>query len=209
MIELHSIVVLERPLGHVEDIGLPDGMRYAERLRDDAELISRTDRRHGRRGDPARIARRFDAGFRYFAIEEHGEPVGWSWVLVGGTRYLDELRWSIRLAPDQVWVRDAFVVPTHRGRRLLVALMGAAASVDGRRLRYFSDVDAVNLPSLHAHRSLGFNRICTVRAITIGRRLTLRMRPPAVVPGVEAIRPAQRLLWLSRAEYEWHRAHIA
>ena len=209
MVELHNIVILERPLGAVEDIGLPQGMRYVERHRDEADLISRTDRKHGRKGDPARIHRRFDIGFRHFAILERDEPVAWTWVKVGGTRYLDELRWLVELRQDQAWGRDAFVVPAHRGRRLLVALMGVAGSAEGRLLHYFSDVDGFNIPSLRAHRSLGFQRLCTVRALTVGSRLTLRVRPPAVIPAPTAIRPAQRFLWLSAEECDWHRLRIA
>jgi hypothetical protein len=209
MIELHNIVILERPAGRLEDSAPAAGLRYVERGADAVERIAQCDREHGRKGDHARIARRFAHGFRYFAIEEGAQTVGWFWVLVGGARYFDELRWRLPLRDDQAWGRDAFVVPSHRGRRLLPMLVRAAAAMEGRPLHMLSDVDAVNLPSLRVHAGLGFRRVCTVRAVAIAGRLLWRSAPPPGLPAPTAIRPSRSLLWLSEQERGWHRDHVA
>lgn len=209
MIELHNIVILERAAGRLEDSRPPDGLRYVERDAAATETIAQDDRRHGRKGDRDRIARRFAQGFRYFAIEEGAQTVGWFWVLVGGARYFDELRWRLPLRDDQAWGRDAFVIPSHRGRRLLPMLVRAAATMEGQPLHMLSDVDAVNLPSLRVHANLGFRRVCTVRALAVAGRLVWRSAPSPALPPPDAIRPARRLLWLSREERAWHRDHIA
>lgn len=209
MIELHNIVILERSMVPGGDANMPGRLRYVERHRDEIALIESADLKHGRKRSRERIERRFDNGFRYVTLENDGGPVAWFWALVGGVRYLDELRWSIALDHDQVWARDAFVVPELRGRRMLLALMTAAAAAEGRAMRVYSDVDAVNLPSLRAHAAMGFRRICTVRALTLADRLTLRSRAPACLSLPAAIRPMQRVLWLSPGEHAWHLAQIA
>ncbi len=209
MIDFNSIVVLSRAAGTENKGCLAGDQQFIELHAKDAERISHADRRHGRRGDMGRIKDRFRKGLRYFAIEEKEDLVAWFWVVHAVPRYLDEMCWLIDLQATHVWARDAFVVPSHRGRRLLIVMMEAASVLDGRPVTYLSDVSESNLTSLRAHKSLGFKRIATVRSLAIGKHLLLRSLPPACLPQPQAIRPARRLLWLSDEEYEWHRAHIA
>jgi GNAT superfamily N-acetyltransferase len=209
MIELNSIVVLSRPAGTERKGSLADGQAFIELHLEDAARISDADRRHGRRGDIERITNRFRHGMRYFAIEEAQGIVAWFWVVHGGPRYLDEMCWLIQLQATHVWARDAFVAPSHRGRRLLMVMMELASVLDGRPVTYLSDVSQSNFVSLRAHRSLGFEKIATIRSLAIGKHLLLRNRPPACLPQPQAIRPAQRLIRLTEEEYAWHKAHIA
>lgn len=209
MIEFNSIVVLSRPAGTKRKGCLADDQEFIELHLEDAARIAGADRQYGRRGDIDRIANRFRQGLRYFAIEEKQGIVAWFWVVHGGPRYLDEMCWLIELQATHVWARDAFVAPSHRGRRLLMVMMELASVLDGRPVTYLSDVSQSNLVSLRAHRSLGFEKIATIRSLAIGRHLLLRSLPPACLPQPRAVRPAQRMIWLTDEEYAWHHAHIA
>jgi GNAT superfamily N-acetyltransferase len=209
MIDFNAIVLLGRDPGFVRDAVLTADQRFIELRVEDAERISQADRHYGRRGDMTRILGRFGHGLRYFAVEEQQGLVAWFWVAHACPRYLDEMCWLLDLEATHAWARDAFVAPHRRGRRLLTAMMDLAGRVDERPMRYLSDVSASNWISLRAHKALGFQRLVTVRSLAVGKRLLIRSLPPACIPQPTAIRPERRVLWLSREEREWHRAHIA
>ncbi len=210
MIELHTRVVFWRPPKSLDATALADGERLVELRHDAIERISRNYRQQGMRGDVARIARRFELGARFFAIEgDDGGLVAWTWVLVGVPRYLDEFGWLFELEEDQAWGRDAFVIPSRRGCRLLLALAGGAAVMEARPLQLFSDVDPANTASMRAHLALGLRPLAKIRALAIGDRLVIRQRPSSALPRIEQVRPHRRLLWRSDRELGWHRANIA
>ena len=209
MIELNTIVLLSRTAGVMPPKVLAEGQRFIELRAEDAERISQADRRFGRRGDMTRIQRRFQHGLRYFAIEEDEGLVAWFWVAHAVPRYFDEMRWMIDLDNTQAWGRDAFVSPERRGQRLLAALMDNACTLDSGPQLFLSDVDASNQPSLRAHEKMGFRKIATVRSLSIGKRLLLRGLPPQGFPAPQALRPAQRALWMSREEVAWHCGQFA
>lgn len=209
MIEFNTIVLLSRTAGVMPPKVLAPEQRFIELRTEDAERISQADRHYGRRGDMARIQRRFQHGLRYFAIEEGEGLVAWFWVAHAVPRYFDEMRWMIDLDNTQAWGRDAFVSPERRGQRLLAALMDNACTLDSGPQHFLSDVDASNQPSLHAHEKMGFQKIAIVRSLAIGKRLLLRGRPPEGFPAPQALRPSQRVLWMSEREYAWHRERIA
>ncbi|MEO6102107.1 MAG: hypothetical protein ABIP44_00520 [Pseudoxanthomonas sp.] len=209
MIEFNAIVLLGRNPGFVRETVLTADQRFIELHAEDAERVAREDRRYGRRGDMGRILARFGHGLRLFAVEEEQGLVAWFWMAHACPRYFDEMCWLMDMQATHVWARNAFVAPERRGRRLLTAMMDLAGTLEKRPMRYLSDVSASNWISLRAHRALGFEKLATVRSLALGKRLLIRSRPPACIPYPSAIRPEQRVLWLSEEEQRWHRAHIA
>jgi hypothetical protein len=210
MIELHTRVVFWRPAQAPDAVQLAAGERLLELREDAVGDIAQSYRQHGMRGDMARIARRFALGAKFYAIEAEGQGlVAWTWGLVGVPRYLDEFGWLFELESDQAWGRDAFVVPSRRGHRMLLALINAASVVEARPLQLFSDVDPANVASMQAHLAMGMRPVAKIRALAIGRRLLLRQRPVPALPPVGAVQPRRRLLWRTGQSLEWHEAHIA
>jgi len=207
-IELQRIEILRRPFCDDVRRRLPEDMRLAELGAADISRIHAIALAYGERRSHERLAARFDHGLRHFILEQGGEAIAWTWLAAGVPRYIDELCWSVAMAPRQAWVRDAFVAPAHRGRRLLAAMLDATAQALERPVEYFSDVEASNGASLRAHASAGFVPCASLRALT-SPRLVLRPRPPASLPSVDAMKPSRRLLWLDRDERDWHRAQIA
>lgn len=210
MIEWNRLVLLVREAGAAGLATLTSEQRLLELRTDDCERLSHTYRQHGRRGDSGRFRRRFEHGFRCFAVEEEGRLVAWFWAIHDATRYLDELAWCFELDRSVAWGRDAFVASERRGQRLFSAMLDAAAQTEQGPKTLVSDVHASNLLSLHAHARLGFRRFATVQSLVLGRRLLWRSRPPGnPLPAPTGLRVAQRWLWLSNEEYAWHRGHIA
>lgn len=212
MIELHTRVVFWRPARMPEPqiVQLAAGERLVELHEDAVVYIAQCYRRHGMRGDDARIARRFALGARFFAIQERSEGlIAWAWALVGVPRYLDEFGWLFQLNHDQVWGRDAFVTPSRRGKRLLLTLINAASLIEGRPMQLFSDVDPANLASMQAHQTIGMRPLAKIRALAIGDRLLVRQRPVPALPPINHVQPWRRVLWRSSQSLEWHHANIA
>lgn len=209
MIEWNRIVLLGREAGTAGLGALTPEQRFLELHADDCERLAQSYYEYGRRRDPARILRRFDHGFRCFAVEEERGLIGWFWAVHGVPRYLDELAWQFELDHSLVWGRDAFVAPDRRGCRLFAAMMDTAAAIDRRPKVFISDVSAGNFLSLRAHAALGFQRLATVQSLAIGRRLLWRSRPPACLPAPTGLRMEQRWLWLNDEEYARHRERIA
>lgn len=202
------IELLSRPSGHPAAWPLPDGVRLAELGPGDAARIAAAARAQGQQRSPERIAARFALGLRHFVLEAGGETAAWLWLAAGVPRYIDELCWSVAMAPGQAWVRDSLVAPARRGQRLYAALLDAVTARLDRPTEYFVDIDVSNASSLRAHAAMGFVPLARVRALATPW-LVLRPRPPAALPPVQALRPRRRVLRLSRSEREWHRAHIA
>ena len=209
MIGFDAIALLRRPAATERTRVLDEGQQFIELRRTDLDRLVAAYRANGMSGRPERLQRRFDHGMRCFGIDERGELIAWFWALHGVPRYLDELAWHIPLTESQVWLRDAFVVPERRGRRLLLAMMGVGMSVETTPKEYFSDVSVSNRPSLRAHVAMGFSRFATVRGLRIGQGRYWRSLPPPDMPSPTRLRPEQSFLRMSAEEIAWHRAQIA
>ena len=209
MIEFNAIALLRRPAATSCQSPLCGDQRFLEMREGERARLSAAYRANGMSGNPDRLQRRFDHGMRCFAIEEGDRLTAWFWALHGVPRYLDELAWHIPLTESQVWLRDAFVVPERRGRRLLLAMMGVGMSVETTPKEYFSDVSVSNRPSLRAHVAMGFSRFATVRGLRIGQGRYWRSLPPPDMPSPTRLRPEQSFLRMSAEDIAWHRAQIA
>ncbi|KRA42325.1 hypothetical protein [Pseudoxanthomonas sp. Root630] len=209
MIGFDAIALLRRPAATERTRLMDEGQQFIELRNEDLGRLVAAYRANGMSGRPERLQRRFDYGMRCFGIDERGELIAWFWALHGVPRYFDELAWQIPLSTSQVWLRDAFVVPKRRGRRLLIAMMGAGIDVEATPMVYYSDVSVSNVPSLRAHRALGFERFGTVRCLRLGGRWFWRSAPPAGLPAPSGLRADAPRILLTPEELAWHRAQMA
>lgn len=209
MIEFNAIALLRRRAATSCQLPLAEGQRFLEMHESDKARLVQAYRANGMSGKPERLQRRYAHGMRCFAIEEGERLVAWFWALHGVPRYMDEFAWQIPLNETQVWLRDAFVVPERRGRRLLLAMMGAGVTVESTPMEYFSDVSVSNRPSLRAHAAMGFSRFATVHSLRFGGSRWWRSLPPEGLPAPAQLRPDQKHLRMSADEIAWHHAQIA
>jgi GNAT superfamily N-acetyltransferase len=126
------------------------------------------------------------------------------------SRYIDEMNLALPVAGDAFWVRDAFVAPAWRGRRVFAALVATIATEHVVPCRsVWSDVDWVNAPSMHAHRSAGFEVWTRLRALEFFGRLRLRGAAPAWDPPPYDVALGKRIVWLGGSTLRRHAALIA
>lgn len=209
MIQFDAIALLRRPAAKQCTMSLSEDQQFIELREADLDSLIAAYRANGMSGKPDRMLTRYRHGMRCFGIREGDELVAWFWALHGVPRYMDELAWQLPLTESQVWLRDAFVAPKRRGRRLLVAMMGQGMTVESTPMEYFSDVSVSNRPSLRAHHAMGFSRFATVRSLRLGEGWFWRSLPPDGLPTPSALRPSQQRLRMSADEIAWHRAQIA
>lgn len=155
------------------------------------------------------LERRLSNRLRFAVFSVDGGPVASSWLASGG-RYIDELNWWLPIATDELWVRDVFVAPASRGRRLFAALVATLSRRPvGPGRRIWSDVDWDNAASMQAHKAAGFVVVARVRALDFGGRLRLRSALPAWPLPVLEMDPGAHWVWLRGGRLKRHRELLA
>lgn len=156
-----------------------------------------------------RAQQRIRHGLRFVRFDIRGVPVATSWV-ASDCRYIDELNWLLPIGAGELWLRDVFVVPAWRGKRLFADITSVLARPDGGPTRrIWSDVDWINTQSMRAHEAAGFRVVARVRALDIAGRVRLRSALPRWPLPVTEIDPASRWIWLRGSRLQRHRELLA
>lgn len=206
---LHDIALLRAPARAAHGSALA-GMRLREARNGDMADIVAGHLAHGRRVPQQRIERRFSHGLRFFQLWQGTTLAASTWILQGGSRYIDEVGLAFPIAADEIWIRDVFVAPDLRGKRLYSHLLCAILSeLDPQCSTLWSDVDLNNTASMHAHHAYGFRIQMRLRALDIGRWLRLRQLPPSWPLPLQALEPTRRLIVWREPLRARHRALIA
>lgn len=162
------------------------------------------------RSSEERIQRRLRNGLRFIRFDVGGVPVATTWLVHGGGRYIDELNWLLPIGVDELWIRDVFVAPAWRGRRLFTGISAALARLDGGPpRRVWSDVDWVDTASMRAHAAAGFQSVARVRALDFRGRLRLRSPLPQWPLQITEIDPVSRWIWLHGTKLRRHEELLA
>lgn len=157
-----------------------------------------------------RVIKRFRSGLRFFQLWHQDTLAGTTWIIVGSRRYLDELAWSLPMHQDELWVRDVYISPKFRGRRLFSSLMGLILANHMRGYRsIWSDVSWRNKASLQAHAKAGFQVRARVRAVDLAGRVIIRSRIISWGEPILEIEPARQIIWLRADRLQMHRELIA
>jgi len=155
------------------------------------------------------MERRLANRLRFAVFLQAGTPVASTWLASGG-RYIDELNWWLPVDAEELWLRDAFVAPAWRGRRLFSALVATlSCRKDKPARRIWSDVDWDNEGSMNAHKAAGFSVVARVRAIDLAGRIRIRSALPAWPLPVDELDPGARLIWLRGHRLRRHQELLA
>lgn len=206
---LHDVLILRRS-GPPADACAASPYRCVEWTADGLEHVQQALLDMGRRIPTERSARRFRNGLRFFVLQAGGQAVASSWLVHGGTRYIDELNWSFPVPADACWLRDIHVSTPRRGQGVFVHFVQLlAAGLQPACRCVWSDVDASNAASLRAHQKAGFEIVTRLRALDIGGRLRLRGGTPAWSPAIQELDPGRRIVLLTGERLQRHRSLIA
>lgn len=208
LLHLHDVALLST--NPAQDLGQAAG-RSALQIEETSERnrIRAAHAALGHRVTDLAIERRLAHRLRFAVFLQDGVPVASAWLACGG-RYIDELNWWLPIAADELWLRDVFVAPAWRGRRLFSAIVASLARREGRPdRRIWSDVDWDNPNSMRAHQAAGLEVVARVRALDLGGRIRIRSAlPPWPLPVLE-LDPAARLIWLRGERLKRHQELIA
>ena len=141
------------------------------------------------------IHRRFDQGLWFYALWSQDVPLASTWVVPQGERFVDELALGFPVGEGDVWMRDIFVTPKSRGKGAFSALLDhVLAGPFSGHSTLWSAVYTDNLPSLRAHEKYGYRLAARFEVLVLFRRLLLRLRWPAPLPGGSSFRADRRLI---------------
>lgn len=156
-----------------------------------------------------RLQRRLANGLSFAVFSTNGQPMASTWLASGG-RYVDEVNWWFPTGPDELWLRDVFVAPAFRGRRLLADIVLALAQqADSPNRRVWSDVDWIDARSMRAHELAGFRIAARVRALDFMGRVRLRSALPTWPLPLTEIDPKSRWIWLRGSRLQRHQELLA
>ncbi len=164
----------------------------------------------GRPAQAARAEQRLRRGLKFCSYRVHGAVVANAWVALGSERFLDEAMLVFGLGPDMACLRDVFVSPQSRGRRIFARLVEAisAGPCHGISLLW-SCVEADNQASVKAHRNAGFHVAGRVVALTVADRLMWRRADLPAELECRDFEPERHWIWLGHRAREYRRAHLA
>lgn len=164
----------------------------------------------GHQINAARLQQRLRNGLRFARFDIDGTAVATTWLAGGTGRYIDELNWMLPIGADELWLRDVFVAPTWRGRRLFTDMAAALARpADAPARRIWSDVDWDNIPSMRAHEAAGFRVVARARSLDFWGRIRLRSALPSWPLPLTEIETRSRWIWLHGAKLQRHQELLA
>ena len=177
---------------------------------DDAADILAAHAAVGHRISAARLQQRLRNGLRLARFDVGGLPVATTWLAGSTGRYIDELNWLLPIGAGDLWLRDVFVAPAWRGRRLFTGIAAALARpADAPARRIWSDVDWDNAPSMRAHEAAGFRVVARAKALDFWGRIRLRSALPTWPLPLTEIDPGSRWIWLHGAKLRRHQELLA
>lgn len=122
-----------------------------------------------------RIDQRISHGLRYFEMYIADRLAATTWIISSGTRYFDEVAYHFPIPSKSIWIRDIFISPDFRGRRLLGTFLDelVGGPLIGTQMLW-SDVNIYNIASMKAHSQYGFCEVTRYRRRCIGRLFLTR-----------------------------------
>jgi RimJ/RimL family protein N-acetyltransferase len=185
------------------------GFDAREYLAYDAE-VEAVHRELGRGFSEERARRRFQRGLRFYAVRQAGATVATTWMVVEGERFVDEIGAGFPLPTGDVWIRDAFVAPRHRGRRVFSAALDCVLSRGfPAASAVWSDVGRQNTASLRAHAAYGFAPVGRFTVLQLAGTVAVRLRWPAGRLRFAAHEAGRRVLLTGASYRRFIREHLA
>jgi len=178
--------------------------------KDDAKTIEEIHYAIGHTISRARIGQRLARGLVFYEGRLKEELVATTWMVMPGTRFIDEIGLHLAVSDHSVWIRDVFVSPRVRGRRMFSQFVDAILiSHCPNSDLIWSDVACDDAASLRAHAAYGFEQVDVVKVLQVGSALMLRLRMPTRVPVMGGFDPEHRILWTGNAYQEYKATWLA
>lgn len=157
-----------------------------------------------------RARSRFGHRLKYYQLTREGETVAWTWLIPPGLRFIDEAGYHFPVPDQATWIRDIFVAPRYRGRKMFSVLLDVLASralVGDREI--WSDTATRNRPSVKAHLGAGFRIVDSLKILRLNQLLLIRLRLPVGLRHRGGYQPDRRFLLTGKAFRAYKKQHLA
>ena len=125
--------------------------------------------------DDTRMASRLAHKMKFYAAFDGSRVIAYCWLHSESYRFFDEIACHVGHGKNDLWLRDVYVVPEMRGKKLFSKFIEEVIYSyypDANNL--YSDVFQNNSPSLRAHLNLGLEIIGRVQYVMLFKRFLLR-----------------------------------
>lgn len=178
--------------------------------RNDAKMIEEIHYAIGHRISRNRISQRLEQGLVFYEGRQNEKLVATTWMVMPGTRFIDEIGLHFFVPDRTVWVRDVFVSPRIRGRRIFSHFVDAVLLSHCRNSDFvWSDVACDDEASLQAHAAYGFEQVDVVKVLQVGSTLMLRLGVPTRVPIMGGFDTERRIVRTGKAYQEYKTTWLA
>lgn len=157
-----------------------------------------------------RARARFDHRLKYYQLTREGETVAWTWLIPPGLRFIDEAGYHFPVPDQATWIRDIFVAPRYRGRKMFSVLLDVLASrARAGDREIWSDTTARNRPSAKAHLGAGFRIVDSLKIIRLNKLLLIRLRLPTRLQHRGGYQPDRRFVHTGITFRAYKKQHLA
>lgn len=150
---------------------------YGTNVRDIIDVYKSVSRYNYYSGsdDDTRMASRLRHGMKFYTAFEGDKVIAYLWLHSGSYRFFNEIGIFIKHGPNDLWLRDVYVVPGKRGQRIFRDVIRAVIQEYYPNTRnLYSDAMRDNSASLKAHKNLEMTVVGHVRFTRILRWIVFR-----------------------------------
>ena len=157
-----------------------------------------------------RAKARFAHRLVFYQLTRGEHTVASTWLIHSGVRFIDEVGYHFQIPENSAWIRDIFVNPQYRGRKIFSALQDVLINrvLDNHRV-VWSDTEARNHASLKAHANSGFSIVDSLTIIQLNKLLLIRLRQPSRVQYVDGFKTQQKIIFTLKAYRKYKSLYLA
>lgn len=201
-----EILIMSRAVDPAATAGPIDVREYQE----DAVQVEHLYGAIGHRTSIQRITQRFSQRLRFYEGRRNGELVATTWMVMPGSRFVDEIGLHLVVPAESIWIRDIFVKPQARGQGVFGAFVSAIQFYFHPHCRaVWSDVSLEDRSSLRAHVATGFKKRALLKFLHLGNRLMWRIAVPRLVEYAGGFKPDRRGLVTGKPFREYQSVWLA
>lgn len=164
----------------------------------------------GREISEQRARARFSHRLKFYLLTREGSTVAWTWLIPPPRRFIDEAACHFPVPEKATWIRDIFVSPEYRGRRIFTVLLEVLFNrVLGADREIWSDTAGRNQSSLKAHLNAGFEIVDSLKILRLNKLLLARLRRPARIRWIDGYQPGRRVVLTSKAYSRYRDLYLA
>lgn len=172
--------------------------------------VAETYRRRSDSLTEVHLKSRYSRGLRFYELEREKETLATTWIVPPGHRFIDEVGYHFPIDERALWIRDIYVVPHARGRRIFSIFLDVLLHriFPGTRVLW-SDAGSKDIASIRAHLYYGFEVIETITMLHLAGAFMFRLKGPAQRRCLPGFKAKNRVLYTGRPYRKYKDDYLA